>query len=139
MKCPKCGSPLPKFRNPVPTVDVIIENSDGIVLVKRKNPPFGWALPGGFVDYGETLEDAARRGALEETGLDITLGGQFHSYSDPERDKRMHTISTVFLASATGDPTGGDDALEAAVFRKEDLPPLAFDHQKILNDYYRTK
>jgi 8-oxo-dGTP diphosphatase len=139
MNCPKCGKPLKKFRNPVPTVDVIIDNGEGIILIKRKNPPHGWALPGGFVDYGETLEDAARREALEETGLKVVLKGQLHSYSDPARDARLHTISTVFLASAEGRPTGGDDALEAAVFSKDKLPPLVFDHQDILNDYYRTK
>ncbi len=139
MNCDKCGKPLKKFRNPVPTVDVIIENGEGIILIKRKNPPYGWALPGGFVDYGETLEDAARREALEETGLEVILKGQLHSYSDPGRDSRLHTISTVFLASAGGQPTGGDDALEAAVFSQDKLPPLVFDHQDILNDYYRTK
>ena len=139
MNCPKCGNPLEKFRNPVPTVDVIIETGEGIILIKRKNPPYGWALPGGFVDYGETLEDAARREALEETGLEVVLKRQLHSYSDPGRDKRLHTISTVFLACAEGRPTGGDDALEAAVFNKKDLPPLVFDHQDILDDYYRTK
>ena len=139
MNCPKCGSQLAKFRNPVPTVDVIIENGEGIILIKRKNPPYGWALPGGFVDYGETLEEAARREAREETGLNVVLTGQFHSYSDPARDQRLHTISTVFLATAEGKPTAGDDALQAAVFNQEKLPPLVFDHQDILNDYYRTK
>ena len=139
MNCPNCGNTLKKFRNPVPTVDVIIENEEGVVLVKRKNPPYGWALPGGFVDYGETLEDAARREALEETGLEVILKKQIHSYSDPTRDKRLHTISTVFLASAEGQPTAGDDALEAVVFNKRDLPPLVFDHQDILDDYFRAK
>jgi ADP-ribose pyrophosphatase YjhB (NUDIX family) len=117
----------------VPTVDAIIEVGDKIVLVERRNPPHGWALPGGFVDYGETLEDAVRREAFEETGLRITLKGQFHTYS------RLHTITTVFLATAEGCPTGGDDALQAAVFDPEDLPSLAFDHRDILNDYYRSK
>ena len=123
----------------MPTVDAIIEVGDKIVLVERRNPPHGWALPGGFVDYGETLEDAVRREAFEETGLRITLKGQFHTYSKPDRDPRLHTITTVFLATAEGCPTGGDDALQAAVFDPEDLPSLAFDHRDILNDYYRSK
>ena len=139
MKCPKCGYQLQDFRNPVPTVDVIIEINNGIVLIRRRNPPPGWALPGGFVDYGETLEDAARREAFEETGLRVQLIRQLHSYSRPDRDPRLHTISTVFLATAEGMPIGGDDASEALIFTEENLPPLAFDHQEIINDYYRTK
>ncbi len=122
-------------RGPVPTVDVIIRVGDGIVLVRRRNPPFGWALPGGFVDAGETLEAAAVREALEETGLAVRLGRQFHSYSDPARDPRRHTISTVFLADAAGVPRGGDDAEEARVFPPGDLPPLVFDHAQIVADY----
>lgn len=139
MQCPKCGGDLENFRNPVPTVDAIIEVGDKIVLVQRRNPPHGWALPGGFVDYGETLEDAVRREALEETGLEITLKGQFHSYSRPDRDPRLHTITTVFLATAEGCPIGGDDALQAVVFGRDDLPVLVFDHRDILNDYYKAK
>ncbi len=139
MQCPNCGGGLEKFRNPVPTVDAIIEIGGKIVLVERRNPPHGWALPGGFVDYGETLEDAVRREAFEETGLRITLKGQFHTYSKPDRDPRLHTISTVFLATAEGCPTGGDDALQAAVFDPQDLPALVFDHRDILNDYYSSK
>ncbi len=108
-------------------------------MIERKNPPFGWALPGGFVDYGETLEAAARREAFEETGLQVTLAGQLHTYSDPARDPRHHTVSTVFIASATGEPKGGDDAKRAAIFTREKLPPLAFDHGKILDDYYKTR
>ena len=84
------------FKNPIPTVDIIIElEGKGIILIKRKNPPYGWAIPGGFVDYGESLENAAMREAKEETSLDIELIKQFHTYSDPKRDKRFHTISTV--------------------------------------------
>ena len=139
MQCPKCGGDLEEFRNPVPTVDAIIEVGEKIVLVQRRNPPHGWALPGGFVDYGETLEDAVRREAFEETGLRITLKGQFHTYSKPDRDPRLHTITTVFLASAEGCPVGGDDALQAAVFGPEDLPALVFDHRDILDDYYKAK
>jgi 8-oxo-dGTP diphosphatase len=109
---------------------------NGVVLIKRKNPPLGWALPGGFVDYGETLEQAAVREAKEETGLDVRLVRQFHSYSDPYRDPRQHTISTVFVAEASGDAAAGDDAAEVDVFDMKDLPEtLAFDHGRILEDY----
>ncbi|MFN2366192.1 MAG: NUDIX domain-containing protein [Desulfurivibrionaceae bacterium] len=139
MKCPRCGAEVEKFRNPVPTVDIIIEVGEKIVLVKRRNPPYGWALPGGFVDYGESLESAARREAFEETGLRVMLGQQLHTYSDPNRDARMHTISTVFLATAEGRPLGGDDALEAALFAPDRLPPLVFDHGNILDDYRKSK
>jgi ADP-ribose pyrophosphatase YjhB (NUDIX family) len=139
MLCHKCGGEMREFVNPVPTVDVIIEIGEKIVLVKRRNPPYGWALPGGFVDYGECLEDAARREAFEETGLQVILQGQFHTYSRPDRDPRLHTISTVFLAKAEGSPVGGDDALAAAVFDPDRLPLLVFDHKDILNDYYNAK
>jgi ADP-ribose pyrophosphatase YjhB (NUDIX family) len=111
----------------------------GIILIKRKNPPFGWALPGGFVDYGESLEDAAIREAREETSLEITLTSQFHTYSDPQRDPRKHTISTVYLATADGTPVAADDAQEIGIFTKENLPlPLAFDHGKIVTGYFNT-
>lgn len=123
-------------RNPVPTVDIIIEIGGGIVLIKRKNPPFGWAIPGGFVDYGETLEAAAVREAKEETGLDVTLRCQMHSYSDPSRDSRLHTISTVFIAQAGGTPHAADDAVEVGIFTRGNLPTLAFDHAEILDDYF---
>jgi 8-oxo-dGTP diphosphatase len=122
-------------RSPVPTVDLIIRTGGGIVLVRRKYPPLGWALPGGFVDAGETLEEAAEREALEETGLAVRLVRQFHTYSDPARDPRRHTISTVFLADADGAPRGGDDAAEARIFQPGGLPPLVFDHEQILADY----
>jgi len=124
-----------RHKNPVPTVDVIIRVGGGIVLVQRKYPPLGWALPGGFVDVGETLEAAAAREALEETGLVVRLVRQFHTYSDPVRDPRQHTISTVFLADAAGVPRGGDDAAAARIFPSGELPPLVFDHAQILADY----
>lgn len=126
-----------KPRNPIPTVDIIIELEDqGIILIKRKNPPYGWALPGGYVDYGESLEKAAVREAKEETSLDIELLRQLHTYSDPDRDPRGHTISTVFIARATGHPKAADDACEIGIFRINNLPKkLAFDHLKILQDY----
>lgn len=123
--------------NPVPTVDVIIEYNQGILLIKRKNPPEGWALPGGFVDYGESLESAAVREAKEETGLAIELLRQFHAYSDPGRDPRHHTITVVFLARAKGSPVAGDDAKDIGIFREDTLPEIiAFDHRKILDDYF---
>jgi ADP-ribose pyrophosphatase YjhB (NUDIX family) len=133
--------PSTNYRNPVPTVDIIIElDSGGIVLIERKNPPPGWALPGGFVDYGESLEEAARREAREETSLEVDLVRQFHTYSRPDRDPRRHTISTVFIARAAGRPRAADDAAALGVFSREDLPvPLAFDHGQILDDYFNQK
>jgi len=123
--------------NPFPTADLIIEYNKGIVLIKRKNPPEGWALPGGFVEYGESLEAAAVREAKEETGLDVELLRQFHAYSDPKRDPRHHTITIVFLAKAKGNAVAGDDAKEIGVFGKDTLPEqIAFDHRDIINDYY---
>jgi ADP-ribose pyrophosphatase YjhB (NUDIX family) len=148
--CPHCGKAVEKYRNPFPTVDIIIEIASGsnspaahekggnIVLIKRKNPPFGWALPGGFVDYGESLEAAAIREAEEETSLNVELEYQLGTYSDPARDPRFHTISVVFVASATGAPRAADDAGEVGIFGRDSLPgTLAFDHGKILQDYFK--
>lgn len=128
-------------RNPLPTVDVLIETDPGtVVLVRRKNPPHGWALPGGFVDWGESLEDAAAREAKEETGLDVELVRQFHAYSDPARDPRHHTITNVFVGRARGEPVGADDAAEARVFTRKELPrALCFDHGQILEDYFEER
>ena len=128
-------------RNPYPTVDIIIELEDGkIVLIKRKNPPPGWALPGGFVDYGESVENAAIREAREETCLKIDLIEQFHTYSSPERDPRQHTLSVVFIARAPGQPQAADDAAETAIFDPHSLPPeMAFDHRQIIADYLSYK
>jgi ADP-ribose pyrophosphatase YjhB (NUDIX family) len=137
--------PRRKYRNPFPTVDIIIEVMDGprcrgVVLIERRNPPPGWALPGGFVDYGETLEAAAVREAREETSLDVGLVGQLGAYSDPSRDPRFHTISTVFLARAAGTPKAEDDAAEIGIFTAGDLPqPLAFDHARVIADYFHQK
>ncbi len=137
MKCPHCDKAI-EPRNPVPTVDIIIEIGDRIVLIERKYPPHGWALPGGFVDYGESFEQAAVREAQEETGIAVSDLRQFKTYSDPDRDSRMHTASTVFIARGKGVPKGADDAARAELFSKEDLPELAFDHSRILADYFAT-
>jgi ADP-ribose pyrophosphatase YjhB (NUDIX family) len=126
---------------PLVTVDIVIEIDDrGIVLIERKNSPHGWALPGGFVDYGESLEQAALREAREETSLDVRLLEQFHSYSDPGRDPRHHTVSTVFIGRAGGAPRGADDAKTAHIFTEASLPaPIVFDHARILTDYFHYK
>lgn len=136
---------MKKHKSPIPTVDIIIEitrknGQEGIILIKRKNPPHGWALPGGFVDYGESLEEAAVREAKEETSLYIKLKSQFHTYSDPKRDPRQHTISTVYVATAQGRPKAQDDAQDIRIFTEEEINfPLAFDHKKILADYFKQK
>lgn len=124
-------------KSPYSAVDLIIElENDRIVLIKRKNLPHGYALPGGFVEWGESLEQAAVREAKEETGLDIVLVRQLHAYSDPSRDPRFHTISVVFVATAAGEPVGGDDAAEAFAVSRKELPKgLCFDHDRVLNDY----
>ncbi|MFZ5428103.1 MAG: NUDIX domain-containing protein [Thermodesulfobacteriota bacterium] len=140
--CDACGRPLQTYRNPTPTVDVVIYSpSEGVVLIKRGNPPFGWALPGGFVDYGETAEGAAVREALEETGLQVILTGLLGVYSDPARDPRKHTMSVVYTAQAVDASAlgAGDDASDAAFFPLDALPePLAFDHAEILADFARS-
>lgn len=132
---------MPQYKNPIPTVDCIIQlPGDKIVLIRRKNPPLGWALPGGFVDEGEALHDAAIREAQEETGLSVDLSEQFFTYSDPKRDPRKHTISTVFIAWAEGTPKGADDAAEARAFPIDELPQdLCFDHGTILQDFLTYK
>jgi len=126
---------------PFVTVDTIIETGGGIVLIRRSNPPFGWAIPGGFLDYGETLEEAAEREAREETGLRVRDLRQMHTYSAPDRDERFQTITTVFVARAQGRPKAASDAKEAKVFRRDEWKKLAlaFDHRKVLGDYARFK
>jgi ADP-ribose pyrophosphatase YjhB (NUDIX family) len=140
IRCSKCGNEIEVYQNPIPTVDIIIEvGSKGIVLIKRKNPPYGWAIPGGFVDYGESLEKAAVREAKEETNLDVKLVRQFHTYSDQKRDPRHHSISTVYIAQGEGIPQAKDDAVEIGIFTESDLPgEIAFDHRSILYDYFKS-
>src|SRR5690554_3548431 len=124
------------YKNPTPTVDIIIEIDGRIVLISRKNEPLGWALPGGFVDEGETVEHAAWREAREETGLEVVLTEHFYTYSDPRRDPRQHTMSTVFIATANGAPEAYDDAADAQLFELDALPTdIAFDHARILAHY----
>jgi len=139
IRCPKCKEEIEVYQNPIPTVDIIIEiESNGIVLIKRKNPPYGWAIPGGFVDYGESLEEATIREAKEETNLDVKIVRQFHTYSHPKRDPRHHNISTVYIAKAEGIPQAKDDALEIGMFNESNLPDqIAFDHRSILRDYFK--
>ena len=140
IQCPRCQNEIEVHQNPIPTVDIIIEiGSKGIVLINRKNPPYGWAIPGGFVDYGESFEEAAIREAKEETNLHITLVRQFHTYSDPKRDPRHHSVSTVYIAKANGIPKARDDALEIGIFNQSNLPDnIAFDHRSILRDYFKS-
>jgi len=143
--CPKCGTVVYAYRNPIPTVDIIIncpigQAQRGVVLIKRRNPPLGWALPGGFIDYGESAEEAAKREALEETGLEVELLDQFKVYSRPDRDPRQHTLSVVFLAKSEDQPKAGDDAAEARIFEPDRLPEqLCFDHAEILADYFNQR
>jgi 8-oxo-dGTP diphosphatase len=128
-----------KPTTPLLTVDIIIETTGGIVLIERKNPPPGWALPGGFVDVGESLAQAAVREAREETSLEVTLTEQLFAYSDPKRDPRGATVTVVFAARASGTPRAEDDAKNVGVYALDKLPALAFDHATILDDYRRYK
>ena len=140
LACPACGAKVKEYQNPLPTVDVIIELAEGIVLIERRNEPLGWAIPGGFVDYGESLECAALRESLEETSLQVSDLRLLGCYSDPARDSRSHNISTVYVARGSGTPNAGDDAAGLAVFPIGSLPqPLCFDHGKILSDYLKRK
>jgi ADP-ribose pyrophosphatase YjhB (NUDIX family) len=138
--CPACGHPVEVYRNPVLTVDIIIRiPGKGVVMIERRNFPFGWAIPGGFVDYGESLEAAAIREAKEETSLDLSDLKQFRAYSSPDRDPRQHTVTVVFTAVGAGNPKARDDAVNLGIFDEESLPgPLAFDHARILADYFES-
>lgn len=127
---------------PLLSVDTIIEHDERIVLIERKNPPLGWALPGGFVDIGESVEKAAAREAKEETSLDVVLEYLLYVYSDPRRDARGHTVSVVFTARAQNPQNlqAQDDARKAAFFSRSQLPNnITFDHKKIIDDYYYFK
>lgn len=131
-------------RNPVPTVDIIIELIDRrdrpIILIERLNPPYGWAIPGGFMDYGESAETTARREAMEEIGLEVELVELLGVYSDPDRDPRQHTISTVYIATAKGEPKAGDDAKNVKATHIWEIPEnLCFDHDRILHDYLQYR
>lgn len=128
------------MKQPKLTVDIIIEFKDNtVVLIERKNKPYGWALPGGFVDYGETLEEAAKREAFEETSLKLQGIKQFKAYSDPSRDPRGHTVSVIFTAKGKGTPQAKDDAVKIGLFSKNTLPVnIVFDHKKILSDYFKS-
>ena len=140
LNCPKCKHLIKTYRNPFPTVDIIIQLNNEIVLIERKNEPFGWAIPGGFVDYGEKVESAAIREAKEETSLDVQIVSLLGVYSDPKRDMRKHTISSVFIANGEGIPLAADDAKNIGLFNNDNLPTnLAFDHAMILKDYFWWK
>lgn len=143
--CPHCGKGIPTYSNPTPTVDVVIlvpgyaGEQDGVVLVERANPPHGWALPGGFVDEGETCEAAAIREMQEETGLDVILTGLLGVYSDPQRDPRQHTMSVVYtgMARDISRLSAGDDAAKTIVVPLGEWPDMVFDHERILADFMR--
>ncbi|SIN69138.1 NUDIX domain-containing protein [Halodesulfovibrio marinisediminis] len=136
--CPNCSAPVTMYRNPAPTVDIVIyDPNQGVVLIERANEPHGWALPGGFIDYGETCEAAAIREAKEETNLDVTLTELIGVYSDPTRDPRHHTMSVAYSAVANDVSilTAGDDAQNARFFPLESLPHIVFDHNLIVEDF----
>ncbi|MFQ5976154.1 MAG: NUDIX domain-containing protein [Candidatus Hydrothermarchaeales archaeon] len=130
-----------KYKRPAVTVDAIIEKDGRILLIKRKNEPYRgrWALPGGFIEYGESAEDAIKREALEETNLKLELIGLMGVYSEPGRDPRGHVVSICFRAEGQGEEKSGSDAMDARLFKLEEAlkEDLAFDHEKILRDYAR--
>lgn len=142
--CPGCGREFPVRIAPFPTTDIVIRRvkngREAVVLVRRKNPPHGWAIPGGFIEYGESAEACAVREAEEETGLRVKLTGLLGVYSGPDRDPRFHTISAVYTAGGGGDPRAGSDAAETGVFTRDELPPdIVFDHRTILERYFEQR
>ncbi|MBL0060111.1 MAG: NUDIX hydrolase [bacterium] len=135
VRCPNCKSKVLKYKNPAPTADVVAIRDSQVLMILRRNPPEGWALPGGFIEYGETAEHAAARELHEETGLLATSLRLVGVYSDPERDTRYHTITVAFAAEVSGRLEAGDDALDARWFPLDALPEqIAFDHRKVIND-----
>ena len=142
LNCPRCGTTVVAYRNPAPTTDVIIHDpARGIVLVERANEPRGFALPGGFVDEGEAVEDAAVREMREETSLDVRLTGLLGVYSRPDRDPRRHTLSVVYVGEARDAEAlcAGDDARAAAFYALDALPsPIVFDHAEIIEDFRKS-
>ncbi len=122
------------LKSPKPTVDAIVLKKDKLLLIKRKYEPFGWALPGGFIEYGESAETAVERELKEETGLKAVSINQFHTYSSPDRDERFHTMSVVFIVEVLGDAIASDDAAQIGWFSLDNLPEIAFDHKKIMDD-----
>jgi ADP-ribose pyrophosphatase YjhB (NUDIX family) len=137
--CPACGAPVHTYRNPFPTTDVVVFRAGRVLLIRRRNPPQGWALPGGFVDYGESAEAAASRELKEETGLEALTLRLLGVYSAPGRDPRFHTLTVVYVAEAQGELAAGDDAAEAAWFPLDALPDvIAFDHRQIIADAARS-
>jgi 8-oxo-dGTP diphosphatase len=138
--CPVCGTSVHIYRNPFPTVDTVVLRHGQVLLIRRRNPPEGWALPGGFVNYGESAETAAARELKEETGLETVTLRLLGVYSAPGRDPRFHTLSVVYLADAVGDLQAGDDAAEACWFPVHALPDqIAFDHRQIIADAVRRQ
>ncbi len=139
--CPHCGTDIVSYKNPYPTTDVIIYDPEdierGVVLIERVNPPYGFAIPGGFVDEGESVEHAAVREMLEETNLKVELQGLLGVYSRPDRDPRFHTMSIVFVGKALNahELCAGDDAKHAEFYALDACPALAFDHAEVLEDY----
>lgn len=133
--CPSCGTQIETYKNPFPAADVLVIRGDKVLLIERRNPPHGWAIPGGFIEYGEDAESAARRELNEETGLEASSLELLGVYSNPSRDPRFHTITVVYLGEAAGEPRAADDALSARWFALNELPaPLAFDHAQVIAD-----